>query len=145
VVLKLSTYACKALHTAHSMQSRRLQRTFTQRAQTYTNFCCCTSRAPEVVKHVCAVAPHVDRAVFAQALVIEAVHLCSSSSKLSGYTTCAGGLQPTHTFSSSTDSCCVWCTQQPSIHGLPHVAATLAAMQLVVTVDVMLRAEQPSR
>ena len=34
-----------------------------------------STTAPEVVKHIGAVAPHVDRAVLAQALVIKAVHL----------------------------------------------------------------------
>ena len=31
--------------------------------------------SPEVVKDICAVAPYIDRAVFAKALIIKAIHL----------------------------------------------------------------------
>eukprot|EP00955_Chlamydomonas_euryale_P020631 218628-Chlamydomonas_euryale.AAC.2 len=32
-------------------------------------------RQAEVVKHICAVTPHIDRAILAQAFVIEAINL----------------------------------------------------------------------
>lgn len=44
---------------------------------------CGLTHAPEVVKHICAVPPHVDGPVLAQALVIEPIDLCAQQGTLS--------------------------------------------------------------
>jgi len=68
--------------------------------------------APEVVEHVCAVPPHVHGAVFPQALVIEAVHLCQSAHPQ----TSAG---PNRAMLTDSHSECRRRLQQPHLRDLP--------------------------